>query len=369
MKKEEFLERAKRMHGDKYSYPNLSDTVGVYDTIEIVCPKHGSFFYEVRSHYNGAQCPACKLESKNIAFIEKAKAVHGDKYDYSKTNFYRRDKDVCIICPKHGEFFQTPGNHLKGAGCPECAKEQVRFKSDLDEFVAKSKEIHGDKYDYSKSEFKGLTKKICIICPEHGEFWQPAKIHMYGGGCQKCLGRNKTTDDYIKEAKSVHGDKYDYSKTVYNGVFEPVCIICPEHGEFWQDPHNHLKGAGCPTCNESHLEVQIRKMLTNSGISFTSQFNDKWLGRQELDFYLPDYNVAIECQGGQHFEPIEFFGGEEGFKTRQELDLRKYNLCKENGVRLLYFSNVKEDLFLGERVIHDENELLVEIKESGSVLN
>ena len=128
-------------------------------------------------------------------------------------------------------------------------------KKTTEQFILESKNIFGDKYDYSKVEYKNYKEKVCIICPKHGEFWQSPGSHLQGQeGCKKCcnekLGRNifKTQDDFVKESRDVHGDKYDYSKVEYKGDKEKVCIICPEHGEFWQIPHNHLKGKGCPDC-------------------------------------------------------------------------------------------------------------------------
>ena len=301
-------------------------------------------------------------------FFEKCSRVHNGKFTYHDDYVSMKTK-IRITCPIHGDFWQEPRHHINGHSCPYCSHKSTRYTNE--EFFKKCREVHEEKYTYH-DDYDGRNKKIRITCPIHGDFWQRADAHMTGAGCPKCANKNNGESKalgknaFIEKAKIVHGEKYDYSKVKYVNNSTKVCIICPEHGEFWQTPNKHLNGCGCQMCNESHLEVQIRKMLTNSGISFTPQFNDKWLGRQELDFYLPDYNVAIECQGGQHFEPIDFFGGEEGFKTRQELDLRKHNLCKENGIRLLYFSNIKEDLFLGERVIHDENELLVGIKEGNA---
>ena len=118
-----------------------------------------------------------------------------------------------------------------------------------EEFIQKAKAIHGNKYDYSKVEYTHNNVEVCIICPEHGEFWQKPRLHLSGCGCPICTGKKKMrTIDFIKRAKQVHGDKYDYSKAEYTGHAEKVRIICPEHGEFRQIASNHLRGAGCPKC-------------------------------------------------------------------------------------------------------------------------
>lgn len=117
------------------------------------------------------------------------------------------------------------------------------------DFIKKAQEKHGDKYDYSKVDYKNAHTKICIICPEHGEFWQTPTSHLQGTKCPKCSGKfHYTTQDFIEKAKQIHGDKYDYSKVEYKNNSTKVCIVCPEHGEFWQTPVNHLTGNGCPNC-------------------------------------------------------------------------------------------------------------------------
>ena len=150
---------------------------------------------------------------KNETFIEKARKVHGDKYDYSKVDYINNRTPVIIICPKHGEFKQIPKTHLKGHGCRKCTLEWLskRYISNKDEFIKKARKVHGDKYDYSKVEYNGDKKEVCIICPEHGEFWQTPNSHLRGHGCYEC-GREKNskskflnTDTFIQKAKEIHG--------------------------------------------------------------------------------------------------------------------------------------------------------------------
>ena len=130
-----------------------------------------------------------------------------------------------------------------------------------EEFIEKARKVHGDKYDYSKVVYKNAITKVCIICPEHGEFWQEAYSHTKGCKCQACAGSKKlTTEEFIEKARKVHGDKYDYSKVEYKNNRTPICIICPEHGEFWQLPINHLKGCGCKHCKGKRITE--KKLLT-----------------------------------------------------------------------------------------------------------
>lgn len=253
-------------------------------------------------------------------FIEKANSVHGGKYDYSKVIYTNYNEKVCIICPEHGEFYQTPANHLRGAGCHVCGKKKsaISHTQTTDKFIEKAKKIHGDRYDYSKTVYNGCFENVKIICPEHGEFIQQATIHLQGCGCPMCVNNKKyTNEEFIKKAEAIHGDKYDYSKVIYANAKTKVCIICHgkdkygnEHGEFWQTPSNHLHGSGCPKCKTYKLQVDIRNFLTEHDVTFEEQKTFEWFknkqGSKTLDFYLPEYNAAIECQGIQHFEPIDF---------------------------------------------------------------
>ena len=200
---------------------------------------------------------------KNEDFIAKAKAIHGEKYDYSKVEYVNSFTKVCIICPEHGEFWQLPFNHLNQShaqGCPKCAAKSrwdKRGKPTTEDFIRKAKEVHGSKYDYSKVEYVNAATKVCIICPIHGEFWQTPANHLMGNGCSKCAGRNITTEDFIEKARKVHGDKYDYSKVEYKASKGKICIICPEHGEFWQMAQSHLANHGCPKCSFDKAKMQF----------------------------------------------------------------------------------------------------------------
>ena len=145
-------------------------------------------------------------------FIEKAKTIHSNKYDYTKVEYVNASTKVCIVCPEHGEFWQDPKHHLKGQGCPKCSKISSSQKKTLttEEFIQRARKVHGDKYDYSKVIYEKNNKKVCIICTEHGEFWQTPHNHLKGQDCPKCSGRFQTDTEYfIEKAKKIHGNKYD----------------------------------------------------------------------------------------------------------------------------------------------------------------
>ena len=224
------------------------------------------------------------------------------------------------------------------------------------EFIKKAREIHGDKYDYSKVDYINNKTKVCIICPEHGEFWQKPNYHLSACGCPKCkcdkIKKTKyiTTESFIQKAHEVHESKYDYSKVEYKGIFEKVCIICPEHGEFWQTPNNHLNNKrGCPKCAieynvyENRLYEELLKVFCEEEIIL--QYRNKTiLGLKSIDIFFPKYSIGIEYQGRQHFMPVTKFGGEKGFKATQIRDKEKLQKCKNHNIDLLYFTYDKKDI-------------------------
>ncbi len=178
-------------------------------------------------------------------FIDKAKLVHGEKYDYSQVDYKRTHEKVKIICKEHGVFEQCPSDHLRNHGCPLCTKHSP-YNLKTNGFVQKSICIHGDVYDYSKVVYVNNKKAVEIICREHGSFFQTPNKHLIGHGCPKCCKNIKdTTESFIVKAKAKHGDLYDYSKVQYIDQHTKVCIIDPDYGEFWQTPNAHLNGEGC----------------------------------------------------------------------------------------------------------------------------
>ena len=296
--------------------------------------------------------------------IDKLNEKYEGRFDFSEIKFVNLTTKVKLFCKEHGEFEQTPKRLLKGISCKKCSYKEMG--DTLETFQEKAIKVHGNKYIYK--EYKNSRTPCKIICPIHGEFWQKPTTHLSGCGCPKCGNREKLiTVTFIEKARKIHGDKYDYSKVEYVDSKTKVCIICPIHSEFWQTPENHLKGYGCSLCKESKLEREIRLVLIRQNIQFAQKYHFNWLGLQHLDFYLPKYNIGIECQGAQHYEEGHF-GGIKNTETikenlikQQERDQRKKQLCEENGVKLLYFThydNVDED----NVTFKDRNKLLNEIE-------
>lgn len=228
---EEFIEKSKKIHGDKYDYSKVNYT-NTKSKVTIICKIHGKFDQISGVHLSGSNCPKCSSNRKLTTeeFIENAKKVHTNKYDYSLINYTGNKTKVEIICPVHGKFEQQPNNHINGQGCPKCKniKNGNRCRLTSDNLIKQFREVHGDKYNYSKMVYENTHSKITIICSKHGEFEQLPLHHKKGIGCSKCNGGAQLTTKYfIEKSKEVHGDKYDYSSSVYTSAKDKIKIICP----------------------------------------------------------------------------------------------------------------------------------------------
>tara|TARA_R110000772_G_scaffold20466_5_gene56847 strand:- start:14010 stop:15359 length:1350 start_codon:yes stop_codon:yes gene_type:complete len=362
-KSEYFIKRFKKVHGDLYDYSKVD--YKSKSNVIIRCSIHGYFKQMPETHLKGSGCPKCaskKSAANNTLntdeYIKRAKKVHGDTYNYSKVN-YKGQVNITIGCPVHGYFKQMPATHLKGSGCPKCGLIKIgnSNRSNTDEYIEKAKKVHGDLYDYSKLDYKNKRTKITIGCSVHGYFTQRPSDHLNGSKCSKCAhgDANKkkriSTEDFIKKSKEIHRGLYDYSKTNYESG-KKVIIKCKIHGDFRQEVGAHLRGSGCPKCRRSKGEILISNYLKKNKILFSIErkFRDcKSTRPLPFDFYLKKYNLCIEYDGRQHFEPIKYFGGDKQLKNTQNNDKIKNDYCKKEGIKLIripYFkrNNITEIL-------------------------
>ena len=302
-------------------------------------------------------------------FIERSRIVHKDKYDYSYSQYVGASYKVEIICPIHGFFSQQPFSHLEGRGCPQCGgiTKAVKRKYTLSSFIVKAKKIHNNKYDYSKVNYIHNRVKTCIVCPKHGNFFQKPNCHLAGRGCPQCAREltsqihQYTSNIFIEQANKVHNNRYDYSKVFYKTSKIKVCIICLKHGEFWQDPASHLRGNGCPFCrlkSEGEIYVILIKYFPISCIIHRKKIWESYQGynhRRFCDFWLEKDNikVMVEYDGQQHFMPV-LFGGQvhkrqsiEIFKKQKLVHKLDKQFCKENNIilfRIKYTDNKEEKI-------------------------
>lgn len=284
---DEFIRRAKLVHGDTYDY-SMTKYINQRTKVRIICPIHGDFFQYPQAHIRRHHgCPQCGNEKQKIktrefsmsrrmtkkSFIKRAKEIHNNKYDYSMIpNDISYSNKVPIICPRHGIFEQTVSGHLAGRGCIKCKYNTMTN----DEFIEKARNVHGNKYNYNKTEYKNSTQKVIITCKKHGDFFQKPFTHLQGSGCPMCKNENlgvgtlrgnkelfltNKTAWFIEEAKKIHGDKYLYDKVKYVKSNQNVIITCKKHGDFLQTPNTHLYGRGCELCAKDKLSIEFRPSL------------------------------------------------------------------------------------------------------------
>lgn len=365
----EFVKELIEKHSDKFDYSKVIYR-GAHEKIIVVCRKHGEFYPTANNHLRGSGCPKCweKHNFTKDVFFERAIKVHGDRYDYSKVVYKNSYTPVEIICKKHDSFFQKPSDHWSGCNCPKCSKEKANFDLIVpwDVQVEKAKEKHGNKYTYIKKDsYTDSRDKATIICPFHGKFEQRFADHIFGEGCPFCSrekmikAKTLTTEDFVKKARDVHGERYDYSLVEYVGATKKkVDIVCPKHGIFKQLPSAHAQGVGCPSCNSSKLEKVVEEILIKRKEKFCMQYmneNMKNIRLFKYDFLVKDA-LIVECQGVQHYKPINYFGGVDAFKKQINWDKMKKETAIKNGFSYLeipYFLTYEEIENLIEEKLSD----------------
>ena len=337
---DKFVINSKEKFGDKFSYQK---TVYIDKSTELIitCDVHGDMAITPDQHrWTKYGCKKCDYEipraDKKRILLDKAKVVHGDKYDYSRVEFTNISNKVEIVCRTHGSFWQSLLNHvLNENNCPTCSQADDLLT--FEEFLTKARIIHGERYMYRKEAYQNTASMITITCKEHGDFPQRAASHLAGCGCKACfvISNRLTTDQFIKNAQEIHNNRYDYSKAIYSGSKSKVEIICPKHGSFWQSPNSHVSHrAGCKGCIQSKGETAVESALIKHGLEYIQEYRIK-PHPYRYDFYLPKRNVFIEFHGYQHYKPIDIFGGEAGYLDTVRRDEIKMQLAKDANVKLI----------------------------------
>lgn len=218
-------------------------------------------------------------------FIERAIVVHGNLYNYDNIVYTGIFNKIKINCKNHGVFEQTPDHHLRGQGCAKCAGN---LKLDIEEFIKKAIKVHGDKYIYDEVNYINSNSRVKIICKIHNVFWQIANDHLQGNGCSKCSNKCFITKkEFIKKAKEIHKDLYDYKHVIYTGNKNKVKIICNKknHGIFEQRPSDHInKKHGCPKCVHTISKLET---LWLDKLNVTKEFRNKTI-KINKKVYKPD---------------------------------------------------------------------------------
>lgn len=333
LNKEEWLEKAKEVHGDKYDYSKVK-----YDRtkkVEIICPIHGTFYKVPRIHTHLKQgCPACSGKKKLTTeeFISRSKSVHGNKYDYSKVKYKNNSTKVKIVCPKHGEFIQTPISHYQGHGCPKCAPN---YSGSKHTYIQECNKIHKNRYDYSKANFNKVHDLIKIKCPIHGYFRLRAYAHKQGQGCPMCgiektSAKNRMTEKQFQKLLSSEF-KFKPIDDFSQKTNPKVYIYCKKHGKQQTTAKSALyKSSPCPKCRKSINSKPQRKLtsfvksITKSKVITNFRLSDK----KHLDIYLPKYKIGIEVNG-------LYWHSED--KLPKDYHYLKTKQCKKQGISLLHF--------------------------------
>jgi len=357
-------EKCVATHGDRYIYDKVV-FFSSRDRVVIVCRVHGEFQQVAKEHSRGRGCKACAEQSRRMGykkFVELASQVHCSKYKYAGFFESRSRVMVNIECPVHGKFTQLRDNHLRGHGCKMCGKSQLTESLATaagSKFISQAIAVHGGRYDYGKTVYKSAKEKVVITCVAHGDFLQSPSGHLSGKGCMDCAvdlrAKKKTAAASLvfeERSRAVHGDKYDYSRSLYVAAKKEIEVRCYDHGSFLITPDAHIRsGVGCQECYvASRGEDCIAKLLLELGVEFVRQakFDEcKNVGRLSFDFYVKSHNLLIEFDGKQHFEPIEWFGGEKGFLEQVTRDRIKDKFAVDSGIRLVripYYSDITEEV-------------------------
>lgn len=292
----QFIKDAIEIRGNKYDYTKVV-YVNAKTKVCIICPIHGEFWQLPNAHLSGQDCPDCAKIKRNSShrtkyenLIFRFKQIHGNLYQYPEFEFKTQHDKIKIYCNKHKFWFnQQIVHHLNGHGCP--------------------------------------------ICNGGGNHW--------------------TTEMFVIKAKEIHGNRYDYSKVLYKNKETKVEITCPIHGSFLQKPHDHISGCGCPKCKSFRTQEKIYDFLKQTFVEeiWEWEYSPDWLGLQRFDIYNVIHNLAIEYNGEQHYIPVERFGGKLGHEQCIKRDLQKEQLCKKNNCTLyvikydnVNYNKIKEDI-------------------------
>ena len=279
-------------------------------------------------------------------FISKASTIHNNKYDYSNVNFVNSKTKVRIICSVHGEFLQTPNNHLTGYGCAQCSyiSNALVQSNTTDIFVAKAISIHGTRYNYSQIKYKNSKTPVTILCPEHGAFEMSPSNHTHKTqpqGCPTCgiLQRTSTRKHNLDAVKALffktHGNNYNYSKMDYTNYRTKVTITCPIHGDFEQTPAHHIGGTGCPSCAEYGFNPNKPAILyylsINNGEAYKIGVTNRTVDARFSTADIRKIEVLFTH---------EFTTGSAAYLVEQQL-LKHFKECRYTGPDLLQSGNTE----------------------------
>ena len=395
MIKENYIKECIEKNGEYYDYSLIPEEFKGTDKIPLICPKHGVFYTIARNHKNsGTGCIKCGYERVSQKrrcsfedFIKKAQKFLSDgRYEIIENSFTKTSSKIKVKCNKCGHIFEIKGSEfLQGRGCPMC--HPFPKKLTHQEFVEKLNELMPNLEVIS--EYDGNRKPIYVRCKIHNYVFKTTSKRLFNGhNCQKCyddrrsIVRRKDINVLLNELSKINNYEYPNIFAEYKNNKSKITSVCKLHGEFKATANKLLRGASCPKCEQSMFENYIEHILYDNNINFVYEKRFEWLkgiknGLSSLDFYLPNYNIAIECQGEQHFKKSLYIRSKYSFEDRVANDILKYNLCKEHGMPLIYilpkkmikysklpiFKSIYScNVLIYEEVLKDPNILLNHVK-------
>tara|TARA_B110000259_G_scaffold162191_1_gene186790 strand:- start:50 stop:1447 length:1398 start_codon:yes stop_codon:yes gene_type:complete len=378
--KQTFINKVNKIHSKKYDY-SLVNYVNYHQNIIVICDVEGHGHFTVtpdNHHYNKSGCPICgrlklslnqrKTQKK---FIKEFRKLFKNKYSLKKLTYQGAKVPIIIICNNHGEHTTTPDSILRGnKPCFDCGliERGLKKRSTTNYFIERAREVHGSKYDYSKSKYIKAKKLIKIVCKKHKEFYQLADVHLAGAGCNKCgyeivsQKKRNSIEKVIRILEEKRGkDRFDYTliHQTYKTNKSILTLRCLTHNKvFYQNASDHAVSGGCEDCKYKSIgEELVMSILSEINIEYIHNWgkHDCKLGKgkAKFDFYLPDHNLIIEYDGEQHFKPVQF-GGMSKINAMKDFNIRKkYDKIKSNWatnkrinfLRIKYNENAKRKIF------------------------
>jgi hypothetical protein len=287
---ETFIKKAQEIHGDRYDY-NLVEYVDSYTDVVIVCLVHGNFTQRPNNHLHGAGCRQCGIENKDLfhrmsrdEFIGRAKAVHGNRYDYALVDYKNSREKVTIVCLLHGQFYQTPSSHLKGANCPKCSYKDRGLRLRRESYKPKTKEVkiktpklikpplapriiigsEGDYHELAEAKGykwlgplpKGINEDTWWLCKNNHKWCTTYVVIKNRKVCHYCSQRaRKTTEDYLLLADA--SDLEWIGDALPGKVTHKTWWRCKrDENHKWFTSYNVIhQGARCPYCSGKYIRI------------------------------------------------------------------------------------------------------------------
>lgn len=314
--------------------------------LKMICPNKHEWNGTWRDFRDGCRCPKCSRKNIN------------KKYDFNFVNDYFKsfgytllskeynscDEYLEVMCPNSHKYKTTFSNFKNGSRCKECYGNKKYSFEDIAEIIkAKNYKIISNKEDYINSH-----SEITLKCTKGHIYTTKFYVFNQGHECPYCTER-KVNFNMVKY--NIEKEGYILLSKEYKNNSEKLEIKCPNNHIYNMSYNNFQGGCRCPICNSSNGEQRISYILNNLGITYKIQYrfsnckgDNKTL---PFDFYIEDKNILIEYDGIQHFEPIDFFGGKEGFEKQQKYDNIKNQYCKDNNIKLIRipyfeFSNIEK---------------------------